>query len=355
MSFDLADVVNSISISQLLFFVVFLTAKNIKPLHNKFLALFFGTQLVGILAWMLGKYDVCAPFTAYLNTFTLLWAPSLYLYVKSLTTRIRSFNLRFAQHGLPFVLGVLYVSVQSVLSIPPSLSPIGLVVTLQVIGYSMAGIYLIAQYHRKVRKNFSQYEPKNRTWVTTVLVGYIFTCLIPPILYWLGIYQAQSPLIKELISFLPFLVFYNILFFNTISNPIVIHSIPEEERYSGSQLTPEQAQQYLRKLDSDMKIRKLFLEPELSLSELAETTAIPFRYLSQIINQHKGRNFYDYINGLRVEYACNLLRNDSDKTILEILYASGFNSKTSFNTAFKKHTGKTPTQFKRETKNGSGS
>jgi AraC-like DNA-binding protein len=353
MSFDFADVVNSVSISQLLFFAIFLTVKDIKPLHNKFLALFFGTQLVGILAWMLGKHEACAPLTAYLNTFTLLWAPSLYLYVKSLTARNRRFNLRFVWHGLPFVVGVLYVSVQSVFSIPPS--PIGLVVTLQVIGYSMAGIYLIAQYHRKVRKNFSQYEPKTRAWVTAVLVGYIFTCLIPPILYWLGIYQTQSPVAKELISFLPFLVFYNILFFNTISNPVVIHTIPAEERYTGSQLTPEQAQQYLRKLDSDMTSRKLFLEPELSLGELADKTAIPFRYLSQIINQHKGRNFYDYINGLRVEYACNLLRTDSDKTILEILYASGFNSKTSFNTAFKKHTGKTPTQLKREAKNGSGS
>ena len=61
-------------------------------------------------------------------------------------------------------------------------------------------------------------------------------------------------------------------------------------------------------------------------------------------------NFYDFISKYRIEEAKKIFTEKSDKTVLEVLYEVGFNSKSSFNTTFKKFTGITPTQFKKEMK-----
>ena len=96
-----------------------------------------------------------------------------------------------------------------------------------------------------------------------------------------------------------------------------------------------------------MKINKPFIDPEITLKKLSEQVDIPFRYLSQIINENLHKNFYDFINNYRIEEAKKLLSDPGcKKTILEILYQIGFNSKSSFNTSFKKNTGLTPTQFR---------
>jgi len=68
--------------------------------------------------------------------------------------------------------------------------------------------------------------------------------------------------------------------------------------------------------------------------------------LSQIINESKNINFYDYVNSYRISEAKDLLSSNCDKTILEILYEVGFNSKSAFNTAFKKFTSVTPSKYK---------
>ncbi|BDX37583.1 hypothetical protein CYCD_09380 [Tenuifilaceae bacterium CYCD] len=133
---------------------------------------------------------------------------------------------------------------------------------------------------------------------------------------------------------------------NAIENPVLVHEIPKEERYKGSSLTENMAQEFLKKIDVLIDEKKCYLEPELTLGDLSNMSGVPSRYLSQIINQYKNKSFFDYINGLRVNYACNLLINDNKKTVLEILYESGFNSKTSFNTSFKKHTGLNPSEYK---------
>ena len=88
----------------------------------------------------------------------------------------------------------------------------------------------------------------------------------------------------------------------------------------------------------------------LTLQNLADILGIQSRHLSQIINDKYKQNFYDYINSYRIHAAKEKLADSTDKkTILEILYAVGFNTKSSFNTAFMKHTGLTPTKFREMT------
>jgi AraC-like DNA-binding protein len=104
----------------------------------------------------------------------------------------------------------------------------------------------------------------------------------------------------------------------------------------------------LTKLQAVIFKDKPYLNPDLTLSQLAHQCDIPNHHLSQILNIDLKNNFYNYINALRVERAKKLLSDPSKKdlTILEILYDVGFNSKSVFNTAFKKHTGMTPTAYR---------
>ena len=91
-----------------------------------------------------------------------------------------------------------------------------------------------------------------------------------------------------------------------------------------------------------------YLDPTLTIQELSKQVNIPVRDLSILINHHMDKHFFDFINEYRIQKAMRILKDHSKNklTILEILYEVGFNSKSSFNTAFKKHTNQTPTEFR---------
>ena len=78
------------------------------------------------------------------------------------------------------------------------------------------------------------------------------------------------------------------------------------------------------------------------------------KVLSQVINESLHQSFFDFVNRYRIEEAKQQLTHPEDEaiTILEILYNSGFNSKSSFNTLFKKYTGLTPTEFRKNHEEG---
>lgn len=96
-----------------------------------------------------------------------------------------------------------------------------------------------------------------------------------------------------------------------------------------------------------MKTEKPYLDDKLTLQKLAEKIDLPEKQLSQLINQHTGKHFFDFINEFRINEAKTLLKEQSQLTVLEVLYEVGFNSKSSFYTAFKKETNLTPTDYRK--------
>ncbi len=124
----------------------------------------------------------------------------------------------------------------------------------------------------------------------------------------------------------------------------------DRKRYEGSNLTPEQQDIYLRKLLRYMKAEKPYLDSELTVKRLATGLSVSHRELSQVINESAGMHFYDFVNRYRVEAAKRMLQESilkDEMSILGIAYEVGFNSKSSFNTAFKKATGITPSQYRK--------
>jgi AraC-like DNA-binding protein len=99
-----------------------------------------------------------------------------------------------------------------------------------------------------------------------------------------------------------------------------------------------------------MNKKKYYLNPELSLSQLAEELGIYKHYLTQVLNDELHLNFYDFVNNYRVEEIKELMKNPKYNhfTIFAIALEAGFNSKSAFNRIFKKATGLTPSQYKRQ-------
>ncbi len=105
--------------------------------------------------------------------------------------------------------------------------------------------------------------------------------------------------------------------------------------------------EYASKLQEVITNEKPFLDSSLSLRSLAEMIQIHPNQLSWLLNESLGKNFSEYINHFRVEQFKSLAKDSSKKhiTLIGLAYESGFNSKTVFNTYFKKETGLTPKQF----------
>ena len=98
-----------------------------------------------------------------------------------------------------------------------------------------------------------------------------------------------------------------------------------------------------------MQHDKLYLEPELTIDALAATIVCSRHHLSQALNEKLGKSFYDCVNHYRVEEAKLLLADDGRAAhkITSIAYDAGFNSISTFNDVFKKNTGVTPSQYRK--------
>lgn len=123
-------------------------------------------------------------------------------------------------------------------------------------------------------------------------------------------------------------------------------------RYERSGLRPEQAEEHLNALLKYMREEKPYLDGDVTIHDLARHLGLARHHLTQVLNENLGKNFYQFINEYRVEEACELIRNDHEKelTLLAVAFRSGFNTKSAFNSIFKRFTGLSPSEYReRET------
>jgi AraC-like DNA-binding protein len=123
-------------------------------------------------------------------------------------------------------------------------------------------------------------------------------------------------------------------------------TLTEQEKYKSSTLTNDTQQILQEKLFRLMIEKKPFLQPDFSLPELAKQLGTTVHIVSQVINDGLGKSFFELLAEYRVNEAAQLLKNKPHIKIEEIAEQVGYNSKSSFNTAFKKITGKTPSEFR---------
>ncbi len=148
------------------------------------------------------------------------------------------------------------------------------------------------------------------------------------------------------------LVIY-IISFSIMRKSIFFHQINEkilpQKKYEKSSLSSEMEEHILKKLIDFMETEKSFQNSSFSLPELAKTLSVSPHHLSQILNENLGKNFFEFIAEYRIKEAKKILssKENNHLKIEEVAEKVGYNSKSSFNTSFKKITGTTPSEFKK--------
>jgi len=202
----------------------------------------------------------------------------------------------------------------------------------------------------KVEKKKIQQNPNNSTlavdikWLRFIVYGYAFGCMCGIFSTLTNILNLPSFKVINLVSVTYFFLFFFAIFYDTITHKVY----DEETKQKATVLPNEDLQNLMKRIDSIVRNKELFLEQDLSLQQIAKALNEKDRNVSNAINSIKQKNVNDYINTLRVEYACNLLIRNTEKPVFEVMYESGFSTKGAFNLAFKKITGVTPTKYREE-------
>lgn len=158
------------------------------------------------------------------------------------------------------------------------------------------------------------------------------------------VYFFVDPLLKPLRAF----PFFTDLQQQVLGSPSTIPT--SEGKYKQQLIAPEAVRPHKERLQQLMRDEAPYLDPELSLRDLARMMDLPPNHLSQLLNAGFEQNFAEFVNGYRLETFKSLIRDPANGhlTILALALESGFNSKTAFNTYFKKATGMTPNEFKKQ-------
>jgi len=308
-------------------------------------------------------------FAFIINNTAGLIAPLLYLYVRTLAYKINRLQWHDLIHLFMYVVLVVWSFFNYHLL--PSNDQLTILTTggglnevqvnlISVMMYSQLAIYviltfrLINRYKKLVKENFSEATRMNSAWLSQVVIAFIFSTFLAVIenviesAFSIVVYQNSLIAI-----FFGHLIFINWIIFKALKVPQIFHGIDEDVQLAMEMdhraLTNEDKLE-LEKLNSYMMNEKPFLDSALSLRQLAKNVDLSSRELSILINSHLNQNFFDYVNTFRIENTKQMLTDVAYKehTVLELMYDSGFNSKSSFNTAFKKVTGLAPTIYRRK-------
>ena len=324
----------------------------------------------------------------YLMPFALLIGPFLYLYVRSFKEVITwrkawpHFLLFFVFLFLNYlVLPLLINKYPSFRQVTEEMLPdpasyiriiIRIVRNVQMIIYYFLARRTLISYQKSIHHLFSEISQINLAWVRWLINGYLFLIISLLILFYFVVRYPDQFELLIVINTTIITPYIYLITFKGISQPtlwqiqpdlnketvekemhkaeeIEIHIMNDEmPRPSKAGLSGDKIEEIVKKIILMMEQEKLYLETDLTLQQLADKLQVPNYQVSQAINDGMKKNFYDLVNGYRVEEAKRLLLDPKNKnfTILSMGFEAGFNSKTTFNTVFKKFTGVTPTEYR---------
>ncbi|MEP5338617.1 MAG: AraC family transcriptional regulator [Algibacter sp.] len=350
-----------------------LTVKTTKKLSNKLLASFLIITAIDISVFFYHSFIELPPsiemFRIQISSFK---DPLLFLYILSVIYSDFKLKTKHLIHLLPWIVSIIILLPNFFLGSKEEQLPfllnysetfegqfiIGMNRITEVI-YIIAETYYLIRYRKLLLENYTNKEAFYyyhwlKQLIIFILVGQTLT-FIKGIIRDSGDYDENYVNIFRIIllSFGLFFTFW--LVFKALISPKLFRGIAVNLRLSkemgmldNSNDEAEHNEQ-IQHIKNFMINEEPFLEPSLTVKSLSEKTNIPHRELSILINQELGQHFFDFINKYRIEKAMSILKDSSKKkqTVLEILYEVGFNSKSSFNTAFKKHTNTTPTAYRK--------
>lgn len=359
MKLESINIIHTLIIWQsLLFAIVLLTPKYIKKQGNKFLALFLLTLGIHFIYNILLTNNLFLDkLPQYSCSYGFLYGPLLFFYVKSHFRKDLIFKPLYFLHFLPFAI-VISLTINSVRIC--NIAMYWIIPTMMF--YCLLSFLEVNHYKRVVYQVSSNRNTSETKWINTLLI----LMLIVLILNLVQMKIAEVTIFDykvqiEHIVQIGILVLVNIITYQGFKNPhfflkISAHDLSlvqeNKSKEKAKTLNNKALNSLAERLKEFMEFNKPYLNPELDLSTLAEELNVHPKMLSLAINHVLGYNFSEYINSQRILAAELLLKNNSDQqlTIMEVMYDVGFNSRSVFNTLFKKKIGLTPSQYKSQQK-----
>jgi len=324
--------------------LVFLVSRKNKFVHNQVFSLFIGVVLLSLLFDILSSLAILDDRTN-LNSFIgYLYGPLLLFYVQSILKKSSS-KLHMLLHFVP---ALVILTLDLLFYYHPTTSGFQfwkvniLLMILHLFGYTLAVFYQVHTCRNQKSLQHLQLWLRFLSWGFAVLL-FIFCIEIYFVLF--NQFRFFTPV--RVSSLMVQLIYLNIMVYFGLATPEIF---TKKQKYDYSRLSHSEKNELVSKLKKYMEKEEPFLDFDLTLQSLAEQTGIESTQLSQVINEHFDRNFKDFVNTYRIERAVALLTGPEDLITKEVMYHSGFLSKSTFNPVFKKHTGMNPSQFRRKWK-----
>lgn len=361
-----------IGIAQALFLavaVLFKNTANAKP--NGFLSALLVFFAMGLITHYLSITDLWQqakiPYLLF-STSIFLFGPSLYFYVVQLTHPNKKIGIISGLNLLPWLANLLlllpyflmpnedFISEQlAAQQLNSSVLILPIAKTISVAIYGVLSLRVLQKYQLGLKQRFSDIDRFSLNWLILLTGGFLiidlfFIAILVTGQRFDGLSYMTDTVISLLLVFLIFMIGFRGI------KQDVIFSLDKDEhsktvdkvKYQNRNISQSQGKTIQTSLAALMLSEKVFLDRDLSLSQLAVHLKISAHQLSQCLNETMQTNFYEYINRLRIEEAKKRLVNERSKPILDIALEVGFNNKATFNKAFRQSTKSTPSYFRKE-------
>lgn len=326
---------------------------------NRYLALLIGVLTIFVLRRSASLEAEGLLLYLYFTSHSLVFliGPSIYLHIKTLTGKI---SLRSIRHFIPFMIMLLLMS--GLYLIREDITRIQDVFWLKIAALTLIGIEVahVIYYLFLTRKSIGDYEktsklhqsftPRiNLIWskkimlVTSVLgLGILALSL----LIITGGYYEINNTADTLFSVMLIFIIASLVTQSWNHPEVIYGKFESPDKYKQSPLSNPDIDQLKSALEQALT-QNIYLKPDLTLQELAQTIKSKPYLLSQVINDRYQQNFFNFINQRRINYAKHQIENGflNNKTVEALAYTAGFNSKSTFNRAFRKQEGRSPKEF----------
>jgi AraC-like DNA-binding protein len=372
---DVVNIIRIFTVFQIFLIILSLLLKQQKTSRkNQFLIVFIASKALFVGDIILISHYSSLPqgllgLLCIGTSFQLLLGPSVYYLMGSIAGERVVLKPKDLFHLIPFIMHLGFiisqyhiygsaVQLQMLQNGFPFNTPWSRIVSIGFyLHFAIYGIAALRTLSRKREELFvyqSQSVDRNIRFLKFLIYDFIVVWGINVVSAYIPFGALESNALQMLTAFNIFFI-ANAMVYQGLKFPAIFDAeFERQNKYEKNPLSLEEKEMYRKKITEYMEAQKPFLSPQLSLSELAEKLALPGFVVSQVLNTVLNQNFYDFVNSYRINESKKLMTEspDNEKTILEILYRSGFNSKSVFNAAFKKYNGTTPREFKKTLHSG---
>ncbi|WP_346882704.1 AraC family transcriptional regulator [uncultured Algibacter sp.] len=371
-NYNFLDIISILSLFIGILFSVFLfTSKTKNKLSNRLFGVFLLLSAIDniFLSKLIGQTSYNT--SAIVALLVFLHLPIFYLYIVSVCYSGFKLKTKHILHTIPFFIVNLLlltnfygVNPESSIILLSNLSEdfknsfVHVFIHIQVVCYLVAVFIVLIRAKKIYLENYANSSMAFYTWLfqLTIAISVLHVFAIFKNIYKFSDYETFYYWTRVALQLIELTIFcWYVL--KALNAPNLFKSVDSKLKLTSNLISENNTpiteapkiNDEVQALKNYMINEEPYLDSSLTIQGLANQMKLHTKDVSILINHTIGKHFFDFINEYRIQKATQILEDSTQNqlTVLEILYHVGFNSKSSFNTAFKKYTGETPTAYRK--------